>query len=65
VLEIADPGMKNKYIGWQIRRAIEEWRLPQQGLAMSNDEFFTNLDRDPRVQESINQLITNPETQKK
>jgi hypothetical protein len=53
VLEIADPGMKKKDVGWQIRTAIEECRRP----AMSNDEFFTNFERDPRFQESIKRLI--------
>ena len=54
VLEIADPGKKKKNIGWQIRTAIEAWRQLQQ---VSNDEFFTNLEQDPRFQESIKRLI--------
>jgi hypothetical protein len=53
VLEIADPGIKKKKFGWQIRTAIEEWRQ----RANSNDEFFTNLEQDPRFQESIKRLI--------
>jgi hypothetical protein len=63
VLKVADPGMK-KNIGWQIRRAIEEWRLLQQGLGMSDDEYLQNLGRDPRFQESIKQLIPDLDTQK-
>jgi hypothetical protein len=64
VLEIADPDMKKKNIGWQIRRATEEWQLMQQGLGMSDDDYFKNLERDPRFQESIKQLIPDLDTQK-
>ena len=53
VLGIADPGMKKKKFGWQIRTAIEEWRR----RANSNDEFFTNLEQDPRFRKSIKRLI--------
>jgi hypothetical protein len=60
VLKIADPGMKKKNIGWQIRRAIKEWRRLHQRIAIDDESFH-----DPRVQESINQLISNLETQKK
>jgi hypothetical protein len=63
VLKIADPGNK-KIIGWQIRRAIEEWRLLQQGLGM-DDEFFTNFERDPHFQESLKRLIPDLEAQKR
>jgi hypothetical protein len=68
VLEIADPGMKKKdkkkNIRWQIRRAIEEWRQLQQEHG-SDDEYFKNLERDPRFQESIKRLIPDLEVQKK
>jgi hypothetical protein len=57
VLVIADPGLKKKNISWQIRRAIEEWQRLQQGLY---DETLTNLSNDPRVQESIKRLISEP-----
>lgn len=61
VLEIADPGKKKK-IGWQIRRAIEEWRRLE---ASHYDETLTNLSNDPRVQESLKRLIPDLEAQKK
>lgn len=70
MLEIADPDMKKKdknkkkNIAWQIRRAIEEWHLMQQGLGMSDDEYFKNLECDPRFQELIKQLIPDLDTQK-
>jgi hypothetical protein len=61
VLRIADPGMK-KNIGWQIRRAIEEWRRLK---ASHYDETLTNLSNDSRVQESLKRLIPDLEAQKK
>jgi hypothetical protein len=64
VLEIADPSMKKKNIGWQIRTAMEKWRRLQQGPAMSDDEFFTRAELE-RVQESMEQLIFNREPQQK
>jgi hypothetical protein len=63
VLEIADSGMKKKNIGWQIRRAIEDARRVRKEFGMS-DEFFANLERDPRFEESIKRLIPDLEEQK-
>jgi hypothetical protein len=55
VLEIADPGMKKK-VGWQIRTVIEEWRRQQEEHG-SEDEYFKNVERDPRFQEAVKRLI--------
>ena len=63
VLEIADPGIKKK-VGWRIRIAIEKRRQQQEELArqndlgMSDDELF-------RVKKSLNQLLSDRETQEK
>jgi hypothetical protein len=59
VLEIADPGMKEKNIGWQIRTAVKEWRWLMH--ATPDDEGLI-LDGDTRVQESIKRLIPNLDT---
>jgi hypothetical protein len=64
VLQIADPGLKKRNVGWQIRRAIEQLRLLHQGRGI-DDEFFTNVDCDPHFQESIKRLIPDLEAQKK
>lgn len=52
VLEIADPDMKKKNIGWQIRRAIDEWRQRHPGP----EDELENVDH-PRLQEAMKRLI--------